>query len=241
VNNKRKLGAAFISLAISGFAGLMLVAPGALAGGVVGTVLTDSKCDWQIFDIPASFAVASAGSTYKGVSMDLTVENQDLNIYVSGGQENKTADSSTACIFYDTIDSDNKTRPEITMSINETKFLAEYQVGGTGEVVLDPTMDIDLSATPLVITMTKCTDTPGTWTQPDTLNLGSDTSLTALEIATRSKVDSTQVIDGQRCDTGYGVKLTLPGGVEPVGDGEEYTFRGVTLTTTLTALDTIGG
>jgi hypothetical protein len=242
MNQRKKLGAAFISLAVSGFASLMIVAPAALAvtvggGGIVGTVLTDAKCDWKIVAIPTSFVVGSSGATkYTGVPLDLTLADQDLNIYVSGKQDGATSTGHTPCIFYDGLDASKKTRPEITMSINATKFLAEYKVNGAGTVVLDPTMDINLTTSPLVITVGECTDKT-TWISPATLQLGPTTSGTALKIADMAKVLSSQLLSGLRCDSGYGVKLTLPGGIEPAGAGEEYSFRGVTLTTTLVAVN----
>jgi hypothetical protein len=238
VNNKRKLGAAFISLAVSGFAGLMLVAPGALAGGVVGTVLTEAKCDWQIVEIPATFQVGSAGNArYTGAELELSVAAQDLNIYVSGRQRlGKTESGSTPCIFYENADLANKTRPKINMSIAATKFLAEYQVGGTGEVVLDPTMDVELTVSdPLVITMGACSDT-GTWTSTS-VELGADAKdSTVIEILEHKDVSTAQGDDGLRCANSYGVSFNIPKGTVPTGAGEEYSFRGITLTTTLNAI-----
>ena len=238
MNNKKKLGAAFISLAVSGFAGLMLVAPGSLAvGGVVGTVLTEAKCDWQILSVPATFTLASAGDAkYEGAALELSVADQDLNVYVSGGQPEKTASGNTACIFYDAVAVLKKTRPEVVMSINATSFTAEYQVNGSGDPVMDTFMDVNLAENPLVVTMGACAELDAAWTSTPKLSLGTVLEDTAIEIQAQSDVLDAQASDlGLRCDNNYGVSLTLPGGVEPLGAGEEYTFRGIILTTTLTA------
>jgi hypothetical protein len=241
MNQRKKLGAAFISLAVSGFAGLMIVAPGALAvgvdvGGLVGTVLTEPKCDWQIVSIPASFAIGSAAATkYEGAALDLSIAGEDMNVYVSGAQAEKTAAGNTPCIFYNTGTSP-KTRPEVVMSINTTTFEAQYQVNGEGAVLLDPTMDIDLSENPLKITMGSCLVSNSAW-NVSSLELGPESlSGVALAIPGQTSVLPAQLSDaGLRCDTSYGVRVTIPEHIEPVGAGEQYTFRGVTLTTVLTA------
>ena len=121
MNNKKKLGAAFISLAVSGFAGLMLVAPGALATGqdphdqgLGGSVLTKQACDWRITDVEATFNLQSeladpesdeSGSNsraiYEGNAITISSEEQSQNVYVTGNSQIANSDSdNTRCIFY---------------------------------------------------------------------------------------------------------------------------------------------
>ena len=239
MNNKKKLGAAFISLAVSGFAGLMLVAPGALATGqgVGGSVLTEQACNWVNFGVPADITLTSA-STYDGTPLQLTASATVLNVYVTGSQATASETESTRCIFYE-IGTD-KSRPSVVMSIDDVKFAATY-----GANIDDEGMGIDLNGTtPLVVDSAPCAvDVDNAWTVLSSLDLHNDGSAEGIpiEMKTISDVDKVQLASdapvnagGERCATTYTVSLLLPGGVEPAEPGATYTFSGITLSTVLT-------
>ena len=249
---KKKLGAAFISLAVSGFAGLMLVAPGALAtgqghGNVGGSVRTKEACDWRIQEIPASVTLASAlvdpqddqsAAVYDGTAMTLSSVAQDQNVYVTGNLQGANSDSlNTKCIFYNVPGAGtDQTRPTVSMATTGTGvFEATYQ-GDTGAEV-DSGMQVTLGTltgtSPLGVAFVECVDSANVWTTTD-LNLGASKSATSVEIPTIGDVDqSQQKDDGLRCNQTYVVSIALPEGVVPDSPGAVYTFSGVVLTTTL--------
>jgi len=244
MNNKKKLGAAFISLAVSGLAGLMLVAPGALANGPNGqgigaSVLTEQACNWVNFGVPADITLTSA-STYDGTPLQLTASATVLNVYVTGAQATTSATENTRCIFYEL--GTDKSRPSVVMTIDDAQFGAKY---GPGDGVEDTDMGINLDGTtPLVVDSSPCgVDVDNDWTVLSSLDLHNDGSAEGIpiEMKTRSDVDKVQLAfnetagtGGQRCATTYTVSLLLPGGVEPDSPGATYTFSGITLSTVLT-------
>ena len=248
MNNKKKLGAAFISLAVSGLAGLMLVAPGALANGqgngnVGGSVRTKEACDWRIQDIPATVTLASEpdptnGQTvYDGTAMTLSSVAQDQNVYVTGNLQETNSDSlNTKCIFYNVpgTSGTDATRPDVTMATTGTGvFEATYQDDDTGTEI-DSGMQVTLGTSPLGVAFAECGDQANVWTTTD-LNLGASATATSVEIPTIGDVVQSQQEDGGlRCNQTYVVSIALPVGVVPDSPGAVYTFSGVILTTTLT-------
>jgi len=266
MNNKKKLGAAFISLAVSGLAGLMLVAPGALANGqgVGGSVLTKQACDWRITEVDASFTLESAladptnvesesnsRAIYDGTPITISSAEQSQNVYVTGNSQTVNSDSdNTRCIFYQ-VGGAVKTRPTVVMKTGTQVFTASYPIlDGNGDPVLEdgnPTYqtDADMEITlggisPLGVAFSDPNTCSSEWSNAD-LSLNASEEATALEIASLSDILVAQQKDsGQRCDQPYVVSLQLPGGVVPDSPGAVYTYSGIVLTTTLTALDTAG-
>ena len=97
MNNKKKLGAAFISLAVSGLAGLMLVAPGALANG---QWTSEAACLQNRHAIGESkytrrhlreCADPTSGqhAIYDGTPMHAQFSEQSQNVYVTGNSQDR--------------------------------------------------------------------------------------------------------------------------------------------------------
>jgi len=237
MKNKKKLGAAFIALAFSGFAGLMVVAPGALAtdAGVSSSVVTEELCEWQIFAVPADFAVSSGGAEYVGEILPLTAVAQTVNVYVTGNEQaTPSAADNTACAFYTEVDPGFKTRPTVVMSVGTGEFAATYP-GVDDAVTEDGGMSFTLNDSPLKITSTlpaSCIE--DNWAATN-LSLGVSGSGVNMEIPLIANIDNVQAENGgQRCTNSFVASIDIPGDVMPLGPGKTYSYSGITLTTTLT-------
>jgi hypothetical protein len=116
------LGAGLMSMSLTGFAGLLMLAPGAQANeepanpdngsaAVTAAVTTEEICGWNLIGAPGDFELAPADedAEYEGTAMDLLASFTDkaegtantLNLYVSGtDQAAKSRTSTTACTWY---------------------------------------------------------------------------------------------------------------------------------------------
>lgn len=110
------LGAGLMSMSLTGFAGLLMLAPGAQANdddstaAVTAAVTTEEICGWNLMGAPGNFALAPADAEaeYEGTAMDLFASFTNkgegantLNLYVSGtDQAEKSRTLTTACTWY---------------------------------------------------------------------------------------------------------------------------------------------
>lgn len=111
------LGAGLMSLSLTGFAGLLMLAPGANAAdgdstaAVSAEVTTQEICGWNLLGAPGTFPLVPsvAGAEYEGDAFELVANftnktsglENTLNLYVSGtDQSPKSRTTTTACTWY---------------------------------------------------------------------------------------------------------------------------------------------
>jgi hypothetical protein len=158
------LGAGLMSMSLTGFAGLLMLAPGAQAdenpdngsAAVTAAVTTEEICGWNLIGAPGDFALApaDADAEYEGTAMDLLASFTDkaegtantLNLYVSGtDQAAKSRTSTTACTWYVSA---GESPAAATVKMAFTGSFASAASRDDNPVLVDEEPDTSLSFTP---------------------------------------------------------------------------------------------
>ena len=267
------LGAGLMSLSLTGFAALLMLAPGANAvegdgtAEVSATVTTQEICGWNLLGAPGNFALTPAvnGAEYEGEAFDLiadfTNKTDDpaneltantLNLYVSGtDQSPKSRTSTTACTWY-ASSGVSPAAPTVSMAFtgsfasSATKNSVAVLVGDEPDTSLSFTpgqntgLRGSVTAAPLLVTPTAADATACEAVEDGKKFAVSDVSLSAAStpsklmtmlisnVATKAGLD-----EGQRCDLGFQVKVTVPPQQLPANPGAIYNWTGVSLLTTI--------
>ena len=234
-----------MSLSLTGFAGLLMLAPGAnaadsgTAASIDSQVITEEQCEWRIFGVPGTVALSSGGAEYVGAELELSATfdgSEDLNVYVTGGEQvGRSETLNTACTFYSNVSPGYKTRPTLVMSTGAGEFAATY-ADDQGVAVGDDGLSFDLSTSGLDLNVDSSGCTVEGWSSPlsgDTLSF-SDSGV-MLEIADFTDISNTHDDDlGLRCEAPLTVSIDIPTNLLPDAPGKTYTWAGISLTTTLT-------
>jgi hypothetical protein len=268
------LGAGLMSMSLTGFAGLLMLAPGAQANeepanpddgsaAVTAAVTTEEICGWNLLGAPGSITLIpeTDGAEYVGEEFPLianftnkTVGNENtLNLYVSGtDQDPRSRTESTACTWYA---SSGLAPAAATVKMAFTGSFASAASRGGDPVLVGDNPDTSLSftpgqstglrgsvtAAPLLVTPTAADATACEAAEAGKKFAVSDVSLSAA--ATPSTLMTMLVGDvaetaaedeGQRCDLGFQVKVTVPQEQLPANPGAIYNWAGVSLLTTIT-------
>jgi hypothetical protein len=237
------LGAGLMSMSLTGFAGLLMLAPGAnaaesgTAANIESEVVTEEQCEWRIVSVPGSIELSSGGAEYVGAALTLSAEFagvDDLNVYVTGGEQvGVSPNTNTACTFYSDINPGFKTRPTVVMSTGVGTFDATYDDDGSS--IADEGLSFALtdSGLDLAVDDTACATEWVSPTDGDTL-VASDSGV-MLEITDFTSIGNTHAVDlGLRCEAPLTVSIDIPANLLPEAPGKTYTWSGISLTTTLT-------
>jgi hypothetical protein len=240
------LGAGLMSLSLTGFAGLLMLAPGAQATEDPGTdatvkseVKSQEECGWTLVGAATEIELVPATdeTRYEDAALPLTATfagDSTLNLYVTGNaQAQASRTAHTECIFYSVANPGVLNVPKVTIEVE----------GAFTSATLDDTDDDSLSFTPGVedaadLTVTGATLDVDACVEDDfvvsTVEVASGETGTLLSMLKASVNEKATEADTQRCDLGYVVGVTIPGGLKPSAPGAIYTWTGLNLTTVMT-------
>lgn len=200
-------------------------------GETSSEVSTNLWCTWYVngVDGDISLTPVEEGAEYEGEDLALTGSVLDQEALVAGWVEGESPTIATQseydCSWY---------RAEKGLSVDVTSlgsgFGATAEVGGA-----DSQMDFDLTEGPIAVTYTENPDDAcsADWTLSAGLTIDSDAD--SVQAAKIEYSDAMAVNEKCSWDTTYAV--TIPGGKSPAYPGQNYSFVGPTLTTSVEFID----
>ncbi len=251
------LGAGLMSMSLTGFAGLLMLAPGANAAeseipaDITVNVTSEEMCGWNLVGAPGNFELVTeeGNAEYVGAALVLVEEftNSDtetLSLYVSGTDQAETSrTNTTACTWYE-LSGVSPLAPTVEMSFSGN-FIATAADNGP-DVAMDFTPGAEaargsVTAAPMLITPTEA-DATACMAEADTKKfVVTDVSLsvpsTPAPIISMllEDIGATAATDlGQRCDLGFKLQVTIPESQLPSHPGALYSWAGATLLTSIT-------
>lgn len=221
--------------------------------GSTASVETVPTCVWQLSGVSDTITLTHPNAASGGDSHTAYVGNdfklsgssaETAKIYVGpAGQSSASTSDADNCSFYNNgglgVSNSGADAQLGIVDASNAKFIAEF---GT----VDPAMSFNLDGTKptgssqfrnltLSITPTSCFSSNlsggsgDNWVKESgTTGLNSGTSPISLALLSKANTTTTST-----CSFSSGLSVFIPGGMTPRNPGEQYTFTGPTLTTTL--------
>lgn len=196
-------------------------------GSTSSEVSTNLWCTWYVNGVDGDISLAPVveGAEYEGEALELAgaVDNQEALVagWISGENPTIATQDSYDCSWY-------RAWKGLTVTVTSagTGFSASAAVGGD-----DAAMDFGLDTAPIAVTYT---ENPGDacsadWTLASGMEINSDGD--NVDAAVIPYSGSMPTNESCSWDTTYGV--TIPAGKSPSFPGQNYSFVGPTLTTSV--------
>lgn len=200
-------------------------------GGTSSSVSTNLWCTWYVNGVDGDIVLSpvTEGQEYEGAPLDLSGSVLDQEALVAGWVEGATPtidnQADYDCSWYNAHKG---------LSVNVTSagtgFAATAASGGP-----DDQMDFSLAAGPIAVTYTENPDDAcsADWTLSNGLTIDSD--LDSVEAARIEYSNTMSKTEKCSWDTSY--EVTIPGGKSPRYPGQNYSFEGPILTTSVEFVD----
>lgn len=236
----KKIGAGLLAASIPGLIFAVSAVPVALGetSSMSSSITTEEECTWKMLNAPSSLSLgpATAGTEYEGVALDISASISDFDVHSTGNLDTSpTTTTHNECTFYG---AGNRTRPIVTMAIEDGDFGATYGASPTADAAMDFSLDA-ANALDIVWGGTAC---DAKWTK-STLGLHA-TGLSGIALQIPTVTDVTDPIadanagSNDRCLDSVSFTVTIPANKKPASPGATYTFTGPQLTTTLSTSTT---
>lgn len=238
------LGAGLMSMSLTGFAGLLMLAPGANAvdATVESEVKSQEECGWTLMGAATAIELVPATPTtrYEDAALPLTATfsgASTLNLYVTGnGQGPSSRDAHTECIFYSIANPTVANVPTVT--IEAVGAFTSSTAAAQEDTSLSFTPGEDDAANLTVVgagaDKTTCGDDDFVVSDVSVAAGAAGVAGTLLSMLKADVEEKATEQSTQRCDLGYVVSVTIPEGLKPSNPGAIYEWSGLTVTTILT-------